>query len=183
MLAINNVKYRNVVFDGRAHWKYALDTLTVYNNRPVYVIRSGTNWTFKLYIDTETFAVYKVAVDVRNHKPWHPVKVSDSVNRQLTRFVKTVEFRTINNKLYLNYINYREELTYTDAITKKLLYRIVFHQDFSVNEVVPPGAPNLTKLLDNNKSMEKQVTPYDAGFWRSYNIIKELEGKERVWWE
>jgi hypothetical protein len=183
MLAINNVKYRNVVFDGRPHWKYTLDTLTVYNNHPVYVIRSGTNWTFKLYIDTETFAVYKVAVDVRDFKPWNPVKVSDSVNRQLTRFVKTVEFRTVNNKLYLNYINYREELVYTSAITKKPLYTAVFHQDVSVNEVMPSSIPNAAKLLDNYKPLDDQVTPYDAEFWKSYNIIKELRGKEKVRWE
>jgi hypothetical protein len=185
MLAINNVKYRNVVFNGKAHWKYALDTITHYNNKPVYVIKSGTSWTFKLYIDTETFAVYKVAVDVRSYPDWHSQRLSDTVLRKTIHFVKTVEFKEYNHKLYLNYINYQEEFEYTHPGSKKVLYTTRYHQDFSVNDVVinSPPQPEPTKILDNNVSLEKQATTYDPSFWKHYNIIKELHVNEKLPWQ
>jgi hypothetical protein len=185
MLAINNVKYRNVVFNGKAHWKYALDTITHYNNRPVYVIRSGTSWTFKLYIDTETFAVYKVAVDVRSFPDWHPQRLSDTVFRKTIHFVKTVEFKEYNHKLYLNYINYQEEFAYTHPGSGRVLYTTHYHQDFSVNDVVVnnPPPPEPTKILDNNVSLEKQAMTYDASFWKHYNIIRQLHMNDKLSWQ
>jgi hypothetical protein len=185
MLSINNVKYRNVMFDGKPHWKYTLDTITHYNNRPVYVISSGTSWTFKLYIDMETFAVYKVAVDVSNFPGWRLQRLSDSVSRKIIHFVKTVEFKEYRKKLYLNYINYEEDFQYVHPLSKKVLYTIVYHQDLSINEIATdnPPKPDSNKVLDNDVSLEKQVSGYDPSFWKRYNIIKQLSANEKLTWE
>ncbi len=183
MLQINNVRYRNVVFDGRNHWKYTLDGITSYQGRSVYIIRSGTDWTFRLFIDQENFRVYKVAVAVDNFPDWKFTPASSTMDMRTVRFVKTVEFREYTGKLFLNYINYEERVEFREKKSGNILKEVVFHEDISVSEaVLNPSDPDPKKILNSQVILDKQISEYDDNFWKRYNKIKELPNQAHLAW-
>jgi hypothetical protein len=183
LLEINNVKYRNYVFDGKPHWRYKLDSITYYRDRPVYIISSGTYWTFKIYIDVETYAVYKIAVDVKfSGKHQKVFNVNDHIKRRPVYFIKTLVFKPYQGKLYLEYIHSATKQEYLDRKTDKVLYTNSLDQRFSVNNIITENIPlpDPAMIVDQGKSLEKQIRPYDAAFWKNYNIIKDSEIHQKL---
>lgn len=164
--------------------RYQLQGTTILNDREVYVLISDMKpddcWQRTLYVDVETYAIYRSEESIRNFTPSWKLDGKDSVYLRLTKGTSTFDFKMHNNRLYLNHIRHEVENEYFNPVTKATLQRFTIVNDLVVSNIYA-ASDTITRGLKKveNHALEQQVTPYNEIFWKHYNGIKQtpLEGK------
>jgi hypothetical protein len=169
----------------------------MYEGSPVYVVSANLKdrkyspycpshntekVSFKLYIDVDDYSIYKI-----EYQPV-PLVINSIKNVQniVTNSkgpVKTyceggkgknvIEFRKYNNKLYPHYMTHMNYVIDYDTVTNKT-YVNQHVLELVITQVDPEEKqePAKKSVMHPWKSLESQVTKYDAAFWKNYNMIK-----------
>jgi hypothetical protein len=175
LLENNDVRYKRNMLNTKMN-SHTLDSLTVYNNRPVYVI-SMSNWADrgKLYIDAETFAFIKIGVDRRSrkaNKPYYQVyPYQDSLRCGRISFTFSVEFQEYDGKLFVKRMYEHEENDFYHPKNKKsILIKSVETLELIVTNVRTGVSSNDARRLSFNARFS--IGPYNENFWKNYNMVK-----------
>ncbi len=189
----NYIKHRFGPINTRG-WKFAIDSILTHNSRTVYKISGikGSSVSTVMYIDCNDFSIIKLEYKtqmVNGEFYRRYLNLPDPYGQQQTSFLMIFEFQKIDDKMYLKY--QREEDTYNlfDKTTNEIILRQSFVKELFVNNVVQGTLENLTgSQMNMNKSVEGQATPFNANFWKYYNVpietskdskvIKELQDSE-----
>lgn len=157
---------------------YQLREVSMLNDKPVYVLVSEITkndaWQRTLYVDVETYAIYRSEEVIRNFGMSWKVDGSDSVSMRLTKGISVFDFKTYNGKLYLNHIRHDVENEYSNSTTNAVLERFTIINDLMVNNIYEDPYAQASKLKKvENYALELQVTPYNEVFWQHYNHIEQ----------
>jgi hypothetical protein len=176
-----NPLYQILLNNDVRYFKNALDvgydgvSIDYYNDRPVYVLTSKDP-LYKVIVDAENFALLKVRLERHFGESKHFIsKVNDSTQHRMEYFVKNLEFRSYEGRLYLQYTNYTfyscDELTGSGRKVKSYEDR----SELLVNNIIDhqPTLPESKKKLEKHKPMESHLGKYNEPFWKSYNGIAE----------
>lgn len=155
---------------------YTLDSLTMYNSRPVYVIStSNLIDRGKLYIDAETFAFIKIGADRRSRKADKPYyqtyPYQDSLQCGRISFTFSVEFQEYDGKLFIKRMYEHEENDFYHPKNKTaILIKSVETLDLIVTNVrTGVSSANARRLKHNSRFT---IGPYNENFWKNYNTVK-----------
>ncbi|HZY80009.1 MAG TPA: carboxypeptidase-like regulatory domain-containing protein [Cyclobacteriaceae bacterium] len=176
-LGLNAVRHPTSVPSVYGKFPYKLRGTTKLFDRPVYILASDTahneGWLRTIYVDTETYAIYRSEEQVVRRSVTWKVDNRDSVHERIIKGISVFDFRPVNGKLYLNYIRHEVEAEYYNPSTKKIYDRFT-----SINELVVTDVHRDTKAVKllspiKNIALEQQVTPYNEKFWANYNAIRK----------
>jgi hypothetical protein len=176
-LGLNAVRHPAATPDIFGKDQYQLHGISVLNEREVYVLVSDIKpddcWQRTLYVDVETYAVYRSEEVIRNFTLSWKVDGHDSVYMRLTKGTSVFDFKTYDGKLYLNHIRHEVENEYFNMFTNEVLDRFTIINDLLVNDVFDDVRAPLDGLKKmGNYALESQVTPYNKEFWEHYNSIR-----------
>jgi hypothetical protein len=164
---------------------YRLQGTNMLNDKQVYVLVSDIMkndcWQRTLYVDVETYAIYRSEEAIRNFAISWKVEDRDSVYLRLTRGASVFDFKTYNGKLYLNHIRHDVENEYFNPLTNKVLERFTIINDLLVNDIYEDARTQTDELKSvENYALELQVTPYKEAFWQHYNSIKQTHLESEI---
>jgi hypothetical protein len=164
---------------------YKLKHMDKLMERPVYVLVSdtsnGEHWQRTLYVDTETYAIYRSEETVFKHSRFWKMTDNDSIDMRLSKGTSTFDFRAVNGRLYLNFIRHDVEVEYVNRATKQLLDRFTIINELMTTDIHARGDAGTRQLSPvKNYALEQQVTPYNESFWNNYNAIRQTQLEAQV---
>jgi hypothetical protein len=171
----NYIKHRFGPIRGKG-WRFVVDSIITYDNLTVYKIsgRKNASESTEMYIDSKDFSIIKLELRtqmVNGQFYRRYLNLPDPYGQQETSVRTIFEFQKIDNKMYLKY--QREEDTYNlfNKTTNEIVLRQAYVKELFVNNVVQiPSDSLINEQMNINKSVEGQARPYNALFWRYYNI-------------
>jgi len=156
--------------------EYVLEELTFLDDKLVYVISTGDNWTYSVYIDTESFAILKLELNAK----WEGEKqnewaMNDSIMLRTTEINGIVNFKKYKGKYYPAYMNYDVVMEGFEKSSGKIVFTSDFYEELLINNIIIEEVkkPKSENLMSSNKVLELQSKPYNDAFWKRYNVIKE----------
>lgn len=184
--SISMLRYQNDLLTRRhslavASNKYELENYTMIEGRLVYVIK-GANRAggrdpnyYQMWVDAKSFALLKTVWEkvVEGDKYVRPS--SDSTQQQMTSIKRTVQFEKTEGKYYPKYINVslQGKLFKIDSRDELCDWEIQF--EMMVDEILDENItePSPERLMSGD-ALEMQLNPYNASFWRDYQLIKDF---------
>jgi hypothetical protein len=166
-------------------WKFAVDSVLVYDGRAVYKVSGskGPGHSVNMYIDGDSYAILKLdlamrMVDGKFYRRY--LNLPDPYGLQETSFGVAFEFQEIDGKMYLKY--QREEDTYNLFIkaTNEIVLKQSFVKELFVNNVLKEAVDTVGQKMNINRSLEGQAAPFNAGFWKYYNVPVETSTDSKI---
>jgi len=185
-LSLNDIRYRHRWLSKRwrKHHQYEKEGYTTINDRLMYIIKATSkDWVFKIYVDTENYLVPKIEMDYVwedgvYENEW---TLYDSIRLEQRWAKETLEFQEIEGVwLPKFHIFQTENITY-DLHTNEQLVVTEVRQEFLVHRI-ELNKEKIVKAdrMDEDEPLHLQVPPYDAEFWKNYNVIKLNPRDERL---
>jgi hypothetical protein len=174
LLENNDVRYnRGILNTGRN--TFTLDTLTIYNGRPVFGVSMANNIdSGMLYIDTETFGFLKISMErksrdcTKNFYQANSVSKESRIQRVWFRF--SIEFENYNDKLYPRRMHESELNEFYDVATGKLKISSLETLEFVVTNIIEGKENKNAQQL--KYGMMIPTGEYHEDFWKTYNTLK-----------
>lgn len=163
------------VFGG---YPYHLKGMGRLHDRPVYILASdtvnGETWQRTIYVDTETYAIYRSEESLLKRSRLWDMDENDTVQMRLSQGTSTFDFRPVDGRLYLNHIRHDVECEYVSKRTKEVLDRFTIINELVIADI-RTGKDDLVRDLPQmkNYALERQVTQYNESFWKNYNVIRQ----------
>ena len=169
---------------GKKKWKYEIEGILPFNNRLVYKI-IATDTPFQsalLYIDVETSAFVRIEL-TRQMSNGKYYKRRLTNGRQEISYSVVCEYQEFNGKMYLKY--QKEEDTYKvfeDLESDRVLFTKHPRKELFINKLIIEDVDDypFTKNLQIDRSIESQAKPYDAEFWKYYNVPAETAEESEI---
>jgi hypothetical protein len=177
-LGLNAVRHPSSSPDIFGKDNYQLKHIGRLNDRDVYVLESDIKekdcWQRTLYVDVDTYAIYRSEEVIKNFALSWKTEERDTVYMRLTKGTSVFDFKPYEGRLYLNHIRHDVENEYFNPFTGEVFSRFSIVNEVMVNDIykdVKTAINGLKKV--ENQALELQVTPYNEAFWESYNFIRQ----------
>ncbi len=178
LLLYNDVRYRqfpeeDIFFNGLER-----KPSTTYDGNEVYVISHTKEYKLTIYIDKITYGIL--------HLDFESNLMNDDSKKQsmISRFVyvkREINFRKIQNKLYLSYLSMDSKINWYDIETNELKFETALYQQLLINRVTPNTNERIKSVEKmRNYSLQFQDLPYNKTFWDNYNVIKETPLDKKI---
>ena len=172
LLENNDVRYNRGMLDTAAN-EFSIDTITTYNDRLVYGISMSNKTDFgTLYVDTETFGVWKINMERRSRdgQKYYDINRRGGKSRGRKWFIFTVEFERYEGLFYPRRMHESEENEIFDPKTKQVNITAIETMEFVVTKLYLEKENSAAKRL--RYGMQIKHKPYNKEFWKSYNMLK-----------
>lgn len=184
-LGLNAVRHHSSTPNVFGENSYQLQGITKLNDKEVYVLISdiikNDCWQRTLYVDVETYAIYRSEETIKNFELSWKVENKDSVYMRLTSGTSVFDFKAYNDKLYLNHIRHEVENEYFNPLTKKIYGKFTIINELLVNDIYEDPRTHIKGLKRvENLALELQVTPYNEAFWQNFNAIKQTPIESKI---
>jgi hypothetical protein len=171
LLLHNDVRYRQFpeqeeFFDGLIRLPN-----TIYDGNEVFVVSHSKDYNLSIYIDKLTYGIL--------HLTFESNLMNEDRRKQamVSRFVyvkRELNFKKINNKLFLSYLSMNSKINWYDIATNELKFETVVNQQLLINHVNENPTERIRSVEKmRNYSLQFQDRPYNKTFWENYNVIKE----------
>ena len=171
LLLQNSIKYRQFPEEPMFFDSLRRDKDSYYNGHEVYVLVHNIDYNLKIFVDKTNFGIIHLEFES---------KATPTVAKRrglISRFVylkRTVDFRSYNGKLYLNYISLDSKINWYDLTTDELKLETELVQNLLINEIESETTERIgaTEKM-RSYGLQYQDLPYNKSFWDNYNVIKE----------
>lgn len=142
-----------------------------YAGMDVFVVTQKEHYFLRLYIDKKTYGILHIDYEDNEQRVLGKKKGLISKFEGLKR---TIDFKWVEGKLYVNYILLDSRISWYDEETQKLKFETELHRQFLVNKVLPNTSEKIN-MRERMKSygLQYQDQAYNKKFWDNYNVIKE----------
>lgn len=179
LLLHNNIRYRQIEEDDALFASMDRSLNSFYNDREVYVVTHTEHYNLKVYVDKEDFSII--------HLEWETTNAGDELGKKknlMSKFMglkKTIDFRRVNGKMYLSFMNMSSKINWYDTETHELKFETELFQQLLINKVYPNSKERIgsTERM-KNYGLQYQDQPYNKAFWDNYNVIKETPLDQKV---
>jgi hypothetical protein len=162
-------------------------TITTIDRQPVYVVEvSDFYWPKRLYIRCDNYAIIRIEETFdgppREDKSWMREGPQDSIRVYPRNRYTRIDFKEFEGKYYFSYLSMNFMLQYKNLHTGKMLFEFgVSHHFVTTNIITKHVTPVPAKdALQSSTSLEKQIYPYNALFWKDYNMILETPLDKKI---
>lgn len=171
ILLHNNIRYRQfpeeeIFFKGMVREKDSY-----FNGRKVFVISQRYDYSLVIYVDKQNYGI--IHLEYENDEQ-EVIRKRRGLVSKFVNLKRTIDFKTYDGKLYLNYITLDSKINWYDRKTDELRFETQLHQQLLINKVYPETQEYIgTTEKMKNYGLQYQDLPYNRTFWENYNVIKE----------
>lgn len=172
LLLNNNIRYRQIEAREELFSVMSREQDSYYNGHEIFVVSYVGEYTFRLFIDKQDYAVIRFEFKKMN-------SADDVVGRRKGlegRFIgtdKVVEFKRYENKMYLSFIKMTSKINWYDERTKELTFETELFQHLLINKIDTDPEFRIGATESMKKyGLQYQNFNYNKKFWQNYNVIK-----------
>jgi hypothetical protein len=170
LLTNNNVRYRQFPEEDDFYNTLEFEESTQYYDREVFVITQKKDLLLRMYIDKETYGI--IHLEYENNRQQQLQKIHDLESR-FTKLKRSIDFRLVEGKLFLNYIKVVSQVSWYDVETGKLKFEAELERQLLINNIntSPVSRISLSQKM-KSYGLQYQDEAYNKKFWDNYNVIK-----------
>jgi hypothetical protein len=171
LLLQNTVKYRHFPSESIFFEALVREKDTRHGEHDTFVLSISDEYTLKVFVDKETFAIIHLEYD----GPFNDVvDKRKGMYGRLVRVRKTIDFRPVDGKFYLNFITADTQVNWYDLRSDDLRFETELHQELLINAIEASTADRIGRTEKmRSYGLQYQDLPYNKEFWDNYNVIKE----------
>jgi hypothetical protein len=177
LLLHNSIRYRHLPEEDDFLKQLTREKDNYFNNQPVYVVTHRAD-QMTMLIDKKTFAIIHFE-DENTTDDF--VGKKGGLTSKLVKVKRVIDFKSFNDKLYLNYLTVNSQINWYDEQTNELKFETELQQQLLVNSI----EPNTTKRIGlrekmKNYGLQYQDQAYNKEFWDNYNVIKASQLDKKI---
>ena len=178
LLLNNNVRYRQFPEEDEFFKTLKFEEDTHYNNREVFVVTHTRDFLLRIYIDKETYGIMHLEY-VNEHK--EDLEKVRGLESKFAKVKRTIDFKFIEGKLYLNYLMVTSQVNWYDLNTGDLKFEAELQRQLLINKINPKSKERIS-LAQKMKGygLQYQDLPYNKTFWDNYNVIKSTPLDKKI---
>lgn len=179
LLLHNNIRYRQIEDREEMYASMKREKNSFYNGHEIYVVKHDHDYFLKIFIDKDNYSIV--------HLEWEATTSNEIIERKknlVSRFAglhKTIDFKFVDNKMYLNFITITSKVNWHDMKTNELKFETELFQQLLINKVTPNAKERIGSVERmRNYGLQYQDLPYNKEFWDHYNVIKETPLDKKI---
>jgi len=179
LLLHNNIRYRQIEEREEMYASMNREKNSYYNGHEIYVISHVHDYFLKIFIGKDDYSIV--------HLEWEASTSNEIVGRRknmVSRFAelhKTIDFKRVDNKMYLNFISITSKVNWHDMETNELKFETELFQQLLINKITPDTGERIGSVEKmRNYGLQYQDLPYNKEFWDNYNVIKETPLDKKI---
>ena len=179
LLLHNNIRYRQIEDREELYASMKREKNSYYNGHEIYVVSHDRDYHLKFFIDKDNYAIV--------HLEWEATTSNEIIERKknlVSRFAglrKTIDFKLVDNKMYLNFITITSKVNWHDIQTNELKFETELFQQLLINKVSTNTSERIGSVARmRNYGLQYQDLPYNKEFWDQYNVIKETPLDKKI---
>ncbi len=180
---INDVLFRSHSLNTK-HNKYTIEKYLIEEGDLIYVIKTNHSKyvTHTMHINSKNYALIKVKMEMMTPEgeEWNPHLnkgvSNDSLNFQVTRIIKTIQFEEKEGRYHAKYLDWLIEgkLSFQESNEEFCDWGFRFETMFDRAVTQNVVKPSRDKLLNFRSQREPESTQYNPDFWDNYQLIKDF---------
>ncbi|MFZ2906302.1 MAG: carboxypeptidase-like regulatory domain-containing protein [Cyclobacteriaceae bacterium] len=179
LLLHNNIRYRQIEARDEMYQSMNREKNSYYNGHEIYVITHTHDYFLKIFIDKIDYSIVHLEYEAKTSN-----EVVDRRKGLVGRFAglrKTIDFKRVDNKMYLNYISITSNVNWHDMKTNDLKFETELSQQLLINKVTSTTEERIRSVEKmRNYGLQYQDRPYNKKFWDHYNVIKETPLDKKI---
>jgi hypothetical protein len=172
LLLHNTIRYRQVDAQETLLTSLKREKDSYYNGHEIVVLSCMRDFFLKVFIDKKDYSIVHLEFQVST-KGDALAKRKNMVSKQIS-YKKTIDFRSYNGKMFLNYITVTSKERWYESGTDVFKFETELQQYLLINEIHANTQQRIgsTERM-RNYGLQYQDYPYNKEFWDNYNVIKE----------
>lgn len=179
LLLHNTIRYRQIEDREEMYSIMKRDRDSYYNGNEIFVISYTGAYALKIFIDKSDYAIIHLEFE-RSGSDKIPGRKKNMASR-FTGIKKTIDFKRIDGKMYLNYISVTSQVDWYDPKNNEVKFNTELFQQLLINHVIP----NTDEVISSVEKMSAYGLQYQHGsynkkFWTTYNVIKDTPLDQKI---
>lgn len=179
LLLHNTIRYRQIEDREEMYAVMKKERDSYYNGNEIYVISYTGDYLLKIFIDKSDYSIIHLEfeMDGSDEIPGRKKNMSS----RFTGIKKTIDFKRIAGKMYLNYITVTSKVDWFDINTNEVKFNTELSQQLLINHVIPDTEDEISSVQKmSNYGLQYQQGSYNKKFWSKYNVIKDTPLDQKI---
>lgn len=179
LLLHNTIRYRQIEEREEMYSIMKRDRDSYYNGNEIFVISYSGEYFLKIFVDKSDYSIIHLEFE-RDGSDNIPGRKKNMASR-FTGIKKTLDFKRIDGKMYLNYISVTSKVDWYDPKTNEVKFNTELFQQLLINHVIPNTDEAISSVEKmSNYGLQYQHGSYNKKFWKKYNVIKDTPLDQKI---
>lgn len=179
LLLHNTIRYRQIEAREEMYAVMKRERDSYYNGNEIFVITYAGEYLLKIFVEKSDFSIIHLEVEI-NGSDEIPGRKKNMSSR-FTGIKKTLDFKRIEGKMFLNYISVTSNVDWYDTKTNEVKFKTELFQQLLINHVIPNTDEAISSVEKmSNYGLQYQDESYNKKFWRKYNVIKDTPLDQKI---
>jgi len=179
LLLHNTIRYRQIEEREEMYAVMKKERDSYYNGNEIYVISYTGEYFLKIFIDKTDFSIIHLEFEMDGSDKIPGRK--KNMSSRFTGIKKTIDFKRIAGKMYLNYISVTSKVDWFDDKTNEVKFKTELSQQLLINHVIPETEEEISSVQKmSNYGLQHQHGSYNKKFWSKYNVIKDTPLDQKI---
>lgn len=179
LLLHNTIRYRQIEAREEMYAVMKRERDSYYNGNEIYVITYAGEYFLKIFVEKSDFSIIHLEFEI-NGSDKIPGRKKNMASR-FTGIKKTLDFKRIEGKMFLNYISVTSKIDWYDTKTNALKFNTELFQQLLINHVIPDTDEEISSVEKmSNYGLQYQDEAYNKKFWKKYNVIKDTPLDQKI---
>lgn len=179
LLLHNTIRYRQIEEREEMYAVMKKERDSYYNGNEIYVISYAGDYFLKIFIDKSDYSIIHLEFEIAGSDKIPGRK--KNMSSRFTGIKKTIDFKRIAGKMYLNYISVTSKVDWFDTKTNEVKFNTELSQQLLINHVIPNTDEEISSVQKmNNYGLQHQQGSYNKKFWSKYNVIKDTPIDQKI---
>lgn len=179
LLLHNTIRYRQIDAREEMYAVMKRDRDSYYNGNEIFVISYSGEYSLKIFVEKSDYSIIHLEFEINGSDKIPGRK--KNLARRFTGIKKILDFKRIENKMYLNYISVTSKVDWYDPKTNEIKFNTELFQQLLINHVIPntdDAIGSVEKM--NTYGLQYQQGSYNKKFWDKYNVIKDTPLDQKI---
>lgn len=179
MLLHNTIRYRQIEDREEMYAVMKRDRDSYYNGNEIFVISYSGEYLLKIFVEKSDYSIIHLEFEIDGSDKIPGRK--KNMSSRFTGIKKTIDFKRIEGKMYLNYISVTSKVDWYDTKTNEVKFNTELFQQLLINHVIPNTDETISSVEKmSNYGLQYQQGSYNKKFWSMYNMIKDTPLDQKI---
>lgn len=179
LLLHNTIRYRQIEDRQEMYAVMKRDRDSYYNGNEIFVISYSGKYYLKIFVEKSDYSIIHLEFE-RDGSDKIPGRKKNMSSR-FTGIKKTIDFKRVEGKMYLNYISVTSKVDWYDSKTNDVKFNTELFQQLLINHVIPNTDEKINSVEKmSNYGLQYQYGSYNKKFWSKYNVIKDTPLDQKI---
>lgn len=179
LLLHNTIRYRQIEQREEMYAIMKRDRDSYYNGNEIFVISYSGDYNLKVFVEKSDYSIIHLEFEINGSDEIPGRK--KNLSSRFTGIKKTIDFKRIDGKMYLNYISVTSKVDWYDRKTNEVKFNTELFQQLLINHVTPHADEAISSVERmSNYGLQYQQGSYNKKFWSKYNVIKDTPLDQKI---